>query len=741
MDPTAKAEMLESMSGAESSKDGKELAPATPHSYDISVDQIENPDDVIKTIKARLRIASQFREPFERLWRSSFLAWMQTLDTEKEDSWESKRFMPLILQQVETALPVNFSAVFNGDKIWKLHANTPKGKNAADALEKVLHWQASGPSQFEEAFDESQFWAVLFGTGLLDTNWSQKAELIWQPKVVNDMDSRGNVINGADGQPKKVKILVKDVHVVSDWPVLRAPNPTNVWLAPHARMGDKCPWFVEMIETTVGRIVEAAGHGHIDAAAVKKWIDSYNTSEAGVSEDIWEGVTPHLFDDWLGEVGLERRRYNDEEDGLKDDQVVFLMEYRSLNERITIAPGGNGTIIGYSENPHMHRKTGMVIHQFIPVPGCPYGRGLGPILLGHQELVNENINLFMDTQRISLMAPIIVNRGSINPLDKNFIWTPNKMIFARDVNNAAKRMEVPAPSGEAFNMDAHLKQDAERTTGYSDQQMGMTQGGVNTATESNILQTNAQTRSFMQIRRLQRTVTYVGQLLVQLNQQYMTKPQVVTIAGEDGLDYIEIQPWEIVGDVTCVALANASRANPALRTQQLIGAMQVFMPILQQGGMTPTIAKLMRQILKAAEVENIDEIIPKNLGSPRSAMVENVALENGIPVKPTEFENFEEHIQYHTTRLSELQAEGADPITIQNFMQHVQETVQMAAQVGMMRMQQRGGPPGQQGPQTQQNPGGGGVRPQATQLGAAAGNQGIPGGASPGPSAPPGRMM
>lgn len=739
MDPMTKGAMIESMAGAEE-KEGsdEELAPKTPHAYDISVDQIEDQDEVIATVKARLRIASEFRQPFEEQWRRSFLGWMQTLDTEKEDSWESKRYMPLILQQVETALPVNFSAVFNGDRIWKIHANTPKGKNAADALEKVLHWQATGPSQFEEAFDESQFWSVLFGTGLIDTNWSQKMELIWKPTVVNDVDSQGQPVMGEDGQPKKVKILVKDAEIVADWPILRAPNPTNVWLAPHGCMGDKMPWFVEMIETTVGRIVEAAGKGHIDAKAVKEWLDTYNTTEAGAGDDIWEGATPHLFDDWLSEVGLERRRYNDEADKMNGDHVVFLMEYRSLHERITIAPGGGGKIIGYSENPHMHRKTGMVVHQFIPIPGCPYGRGLGPILLGHQELVNENINLFMDTQRISLMAPLIVNRGSINPLDKNFIWTPNKMIYARDVNNAAKRMDVPAPSGEAFQMDAHLKQDAERTTGYTDQMMGLTQGGVNTATESNILQTNAQTRSFMSIRRIQRTVSLVGNLLIQLNQQYMTKPQVVTIAGEDGLDYIEIQPWEIVGSVTCVALANASRANPALRTQQLIGAMQVFMPILQQGGMTPTIAKLMRQILKAAEVENLDEIIPKNLGSPRSAMVENVALEQGVSVKPTEFENFEEHIQFHANRLMELQAQGADPIVLAAFQKHIQETVQMAAQVGMARAQAQ---MGQQGPQTQQNPGGQGVRPQATQLGAAAGNQGVPGAASPGPSAPPGRAM
>lgn len=696
-----------------------------PKDYDVLVSQIEDPDEVVNTILARLKLASEFREPFEKLWRRAFMAWMQMLDTEKETSWESKRFLPLILQQIETALPILYSAVFNGPHIWQFHGMTPEGRNAADALDKLIHWQANGPSKMRPEFDQMNFFALLFGTGIIDTAWSDQEDFQWVPKVVEDVDDEGELTG------EKVKVLAQETVKVEDWPVLRNVNPLEFWPAPHGRMGDGLPWGVERIETTVGEVIDAAGGGHLDKDAIKEWLDEWNgdENEDFDGSELFEGANVDLWDEWFGEADLEERRYNSSDDVHIRDKVVFLLEYRSRTERITIAPGRK--IIGYSENPYLHKKTGYIIHQYIPIPGSPFGRGLGTILLGHQELANENINLYMDTARISLMAPIIVNRSSMNPLDKNVVWTPNKIIHARDVNNAARRMDVPAPTDLAFNLQAHIGADAELTTGFSKQSAGVASSQVGTATEAQALQQNLATRTIMHVIRLRETVTQIGQILVSLNQQFMTEEQIVAVVGEDGMDYHTVQPWQVVGQVHVQSVASATRANPAMRAQQLIGAMQVFLPILQQGGMTPVIGRLLRTLLKTIEVEDVDLIIPKAALTTRDPMVENVALETGVPVQPSEFEDFATHMQTHATRRAELEAEGAPQSILGYFDQHMMATSAMAAQKGQQQAQQ----------QAQQD-GLGGERPggqQATGLGAAAGNQGVAGEASPGPAAAPGR--
>ena len=695
---------------------------------ELTVQSLENHEQVCETIQARLRLADLAKQAREEEMRRALMAWMQQLDTDKEDSWESKRYMPLILQQIETAAPILYSAVFDGPHIWQFHGLNPKGRGCAEALDKLCHWQANNTSGVRQSVDRMNFFSLLFGTGILDTQWSSLQEVQWVPKVVEETDDEGNLTG------VKTKVLAQEEVTVEDWPVTRCINPMNVWLAPHGEVGDKMPWFIERIETTIGELMDAAGGGHIDKEAVEHFLEQWEGAESQQEQvaDLFESATVGLWDDWLSQSGHSDYAYtNDPQDEHDRDQVIYLLEYRSRTERITIAPGK--IIVGASENPYIHQKTGIIVHHFIPVPESPWGRGLATVLLGHQELVNENINLYMDTARISLMAPIIVNRSSMNPLDKNTMWTPNKMLYARDVNNAARRMDVPAPDGIAFNLDNHLKADAELTTGFSKQSAGVASTAVGTATEAQALQTNLATRTRMHVVRLRETIKLLGEHMVSLNQQFMTEDQVVSVVGEDGLEYFNVEPWEVVGKVMVQSVASPARANPALRSQQLISALQVFLPILQQGGMTPVIGRLLRALLKAIEVEDVDLIIPKSALTVRAPHMENIALERLVPVKPSEFEDHAAHIMAHSERRAELEENGADERILAAFDRHIEETAAMAQQAA-----------GQQGPDQQapQQDGLGGDRPggqQATGLGQAAGNQGVAGQASPGPGGAPGR--
>jgi hypothetical protein len=706
-----------------------------PSDYDVAVGDLKDKGNMIATLKDRLRMAAEHRQPHEVEWRRAFMAWHQQLDTDKEASWESQRYLPMILQHVETALPNITSAVFNRRRVFAVDGNDPHSVLTAGAIEALLDWQIKAQVDMEPTFDKAMWYATLLGTGYIDTGWSYETATAMQPTVVLDTDENGEVILNEYGFPKKAKVMREKETTVKDWPHVRAPNPMDIWMAPYSEAGDDADWFFEYRVTTLGRLRNQAGNGHIDADALNKWIkrrkehgkDFRSLDEGGM----WESASTRLWDSWMTQVGYSERPVNSYDDWHDNDQEVIMCCYRSKSENITILDGD--WIVGYSKQPYLHGKTGLVNHQFYPVPGSPYGRGLGTILLGHQELVNENMNRYMDSAALSLMAPIIVNRNSVSLLDKNFVWEPNALIHARDVNNGAKRLEMPAPTNIALQVDGHIKKDADDTSGFGEQMRGLATPGVGTATEFKGIQQNIQNRAYMHVRRLQQTMSRVGTLLCQLNQQFMTEEQMVKVVGQKGIDYKLIKPWELVGNVRITCTADPNRASPEVDMQQLIGAVQVALPLLT-GQAGPAGPKIARVLFEEAGLDNVEEIIPDDPGNPRDPIMENVALEGGFEVMPHEREEFAIHIQAHTQRMQQLEEEGATPQTIDCFKNHIQATLEMATQ---QQQQAQGGGQNVQNPQPSATQG---VQPGQVQ-GQAQGAAGVPGQASPGPAAPAGRPL
>jgi hypothetical protein len=267
---------------------------------------------------------------------------------------------------------------------------------------------------------------------------------------------------------------------------------------------------------------------------------------------------------------------------------------------------------------------------------------------------------------------------------------------------------------------------------------GMAQKGVGTATEFTGIQQNIQNRAYMHVRRLQQTMSMVGTQLVQLNQQFMTTTQMVNLLGRKGMNWLQIEPWEIVGKCRVTCTADPNRASPEIDAQQLIGAIQVAVPLLAgQGG--PAGPKLARMLFERLGVDDVDELIPPEApGAPNDPYLENIMLENGGMPQPHPAEDVGMHLQSHAQRLAELQADGIDDATVQRFQEHQQATMAMAQQAAAQQAQAQ-----QQGPGGVHNP-----QPDATQgaqpgqvQGQAQGAGGIPGAASPGPAAPAGRPL
>lgn len=703
------------------------------------------PEDVTSAITGRLRQSAEVRYSFESEWYFAVRAWFQKFTEPKESSWKSDRYMPVILKQVETALPAIVSSVLDDKGIWRMHGKKRDSKNAAKAMQSLTNDQA-GTYDFDECYERMYWWATLLGTGYIDHGWDRRIEERFVPFVVD--------VEVDDEHPDgKMKDFREETVTVADRPYVEALNPLDVYPAPTVTVGDDGDWFIQRVETTLGDLRDLAtplpgdeAPTHIDGPALEKWISEAKPQDQSGDEQSWFDAiaTGSTWTDWLSELGHEREAEDGtDEDKLSAERRVVVLVYRSKHETVTM--GGPSHILGYSRNKDLHGKTGIVVHHFFEIPGCPFGRGIGGILRGHQELANENINRLMDTQAIEAMAPIVVDKSRANLLDDDLVLQPNAIIRTRG-SDAVKRMELPAPTALGLTMDSHLAADGDDLTGFNAQMRGGTPSAGQTATAFTGLQSNIRTRLIMHVKRSGRTLKRSGRLLAALNQQYYTQAQVVLRTGDDGMEYVEIKPWEIIGDIGISVSISTSRASPEMRAQRLMQIFQIALPVLQGGLLQqPQVRRLMRMILEANEVEDVDLLIPAGGDKIKDAGQENIMLAKMQPVEPNQSEPHDVHVQLHTELLRQLSSEGADPKILEHITAHIakhsefQAAAAQAAQAAETQSQGAGTPEQQaQGASGAGiGPGGGGETQQGANLASAAtGGQGTPGVAAPGPTAP-----
>lgn len=732
-------------------KDSKETGKDRPEDYVNRIADLDDPHEVLRVLSARARSAGEFRQPFEEEWQEAFRAWMQILDPEKkEDKWRSKRFIPMLFQHIESAHPSIASAVFSGTKIIEYVGKAPDMRDRADAMTALVDSHMRGNSRMKRAYLRALWWSIVTGTGIMDHGWAKESLNRMVAVLKDDFDGAGRFLRedgsvieeGDTSTPRRqIKTMERKLVDVTDHPFIKSVTPFDAWACEHGEAGIEHEWDFLRHETSMRKILNAldAGNTHLDRDAVFAWFEAVKGKSAelrfsdGADGDI--GLDMEMYSELLEEVG-----YSSDNDATDDDKhttgdsKVVLLVYRSQSELFTIAPGGR--IIGWSDNPNAHGKNGLLWHHMWEIPDCPYGRGIGTVLLPHQELVNENINRAMDVDEITLMAPIGVDRTRVSVLDDKWRWQPNAMVRTRgDPKTAVTRLDMPTPTNLAMNWDMHFKKDADDTTGMTEQARGITPAGINTATEFTGLQANIKTRTFMLVERLNETLEQSGYLLKELIQQYTTKEQIISAIGEDGLYYRTVKPQELVGDFDIRAHVSSSRMAPAMKVQQLIAATQVIVPIIQQVPNSPFLSRWVRMLLKEMGVEDVDRLIPKNQEKVRDPYMENIALRKGIKIVPSPYERHDLHIEAHVEeimKLQEMMAAGQDVgLEIDALMEHNNLHMQIGGQMGMAMA--GGSPP----PPTP--PGGSPERADAQAMGAAQGSNGIPGKSSPGPQAPAGR--
>ena len=233
-------------------------------------------------------------------------------------------------------------------------------------------------------------------------------------------------------------------------------------------------------------------------------------------------------------------------------------------------------------NPYYHQMKPYVSCPYIPKEGQLTGMGIVQIGEKLQEELNDTRNQVMDNKTLNLMTMWLKSRTSgIKNADLRI--RPNGVIQTNDMKGL-EPLRPPILSGNGINIEGVIKEDLRQSVGASSNLQGIAQAGVDTATESSLINRESLGRILLVANTYGKLVLKKALIMAEwLNYQFYDHIQVIRIIGADGVKYKKLSPEEIMSghkDVIIHIAADYSD-NPAVKKQQsmaFFGLLQAMLP-------------------------------------------------------------------------------------------------------------------------------------------------------------------
>jgi len=269
----------------------------------------------------------------------------------------------------------------------------------------------------------------------------------------------------------------------------------------------------------------------------------------------------------------------------------------------------NGTVLLRNQpNPFDHGRKPFVVCSAIPdlfqIPGVSVIEGLAAM----QEMLWTLTNMRLDATRIASNV-ITMIRGDVDDPEQ-YEWAPEAQWVVPDPN-AVKVMDmgaVAAAAASTLQAEGLLRGDIQNVmgglpfTGGSQSQTLPT----DTATGVSIITNIAQAILARRKANYQRMYGKIGQLFLELDQQFMDESRMVEVLGEAGASrYLEVGPMDVQGifdvsmEITGESLMRQEKRseNQALLTSAMQSAM-----IMAQSGSPLNLRRFWEKLLDAYDI-------------------------------------------------------------------------------------------------------------------------------------------
>lgn len=240
--------------------------------------------------------------------------------------------------------------------------------------------------------------------------------------------------------------------------------------------------------------------------------------------------------------------------------------------------GNRKAILKLEVNPWGHGQKPYVFCPYIPKEGEFAGMGIAQVGETLQEEINDTRNQTMDNKTLILMTMWVKTRAS-GIKNQDLRIRPNGVITTNDINGLTA-LRPPVVSGVGTNMEGIAKNDLRESVGAASNLQGIAQQGVDTATESTLINKESVGRINMVAQLFSELILKPTLLMAEYNNyQFYDHEKVISVIGPVGVKFVKITPNDIAGAKNIsIKLAVDATESPSVMRQQLMN----FLTIVQQ---------------------------------------------------------------------------------------------------------------------------------------------------------------
>lgn len=603
-------------------------------------------------------------------------------------------FVPEILRAVETIVG-NLEKMIFGNSPWFEYLSTASQDDAAAQAQTQLTLSQAEDNKFKLKTLDSLRQMAIYGLTVRKLLWDFDENV--QKKKVAKFVTKVDPITGKEKVEKSVETITSRETLKDNWdsvPVDLLSFHISDVTVPYSNI-QKARWIAEQYMVDKHWIKSKEKNGWISGGKLEEIEETqaYNNSDAErykATRKQSAGYTTiehkkavEIIERW----GLLEAKYVYSAADLKE---LDLDEDDMVETIILIA--NRKRVIKLEANPFWHNQKPYVLCPYVAQDNEFSGLGVAAIGESLQEELNDTRNQTMDNKTMILMNMWLKGR-SAGIKNQDLRIRPMGVIATNDMTGL-QPLRPPVLTGIGVNIEGVIKEDLRQSVGAASNLQGIAQSGVQSATESSIVNQTS-------VGRLGLTAQQYSELILKptltfaesLNYQFFDTERVIKVIGEIGIKFRKISPDDIVGaKAVIVRLSIDTDDSPGIRKQQTLQ----FLTIVQN--MPPEVInfhwKLLDKVYKSLfpSGNGLEDLYPAPPGEEDLLEPEDefLLMKEGVHVKVKQGDDDQKHIQSHEADLEATQY-ALSPVALkinhQHLLDHYQQMTMKSQQAQMEQMQ------------------------------------------------------
>lgn len=502
------------------------------------------------------------------VWKRSYNNWRGNLDS-SQYPWRSKLFIPWSFTVVETIIP----KVFARDPKWRAVSQSPDFPvDGPRTVNDLLDYQWRHAGMRLKMYDYIKD-SLMYSKGYAKVGWNFKTKTTTMMEPVVGKDD---------------KITFKEVkksEVSNDDPCIDIIDPMDIYVDPDATSLDDAAYIIHRKTVPLSQLKDNTNYQNTDKIQQKEYADQYLDKTSRYKE-----ATPP-------------------KDGHKD--LVEVLEYWGADDKLIVI-ANRSVVMRNSPNPYSHKKIPFVELDDYRDPHRYYGQSELSVIDPLQREANAIRNQRRDYDNLALNPVIRMVPGALrNP--NSAVMSPGNVWMVSDLNSMDV-FELPQLQGSAVQIEQQTAQDIQRTVAIDELGIGLLPENAARVAATTVVssQSNAGKRFAIKIALLEEAVKKIGQMVFDLDQQFLDQERVIQIIGEQGAEeWVQLTPDDIRGEyyVDIEAGSMLPKDEVAAR-QEAIQLLQYITPIIQPviQSNPKAIMPILRMIIDTYELPGKNEI-------------------------------------------------------------------------------------------------------------------------------------